>query len=156
MKNGPFANNTLSAEFAEDGHIVKFSYKKPVAEAVALAGAINESASGVSELVAYENGRALRELQSEKALNEAKLATQGSRDALTPTELAQLQRQKEVIDAQIALRTSQTNLQPSQVTEVNNQASLVEAQIKLLEKQIDLKKKEKELEALDPASPSTD
>ena len=32
----------------------------------------------------------------------------------------------------------------------------MEAQIKLLEKQIDLKKKEKELEALDPASPSTD
>lgn len=126
LRNGPFANNSLSAEFGEDGSLLKFGYKKPRAEAVAIGQTVNAGLDTTTQLITYANGRELRDLAYEKQLNDARAAVLTSAKPLeTP--------------------------QPSAVTEVNNQTALIEAERKKVEAQIDLLRKQRELEGLTAA-----
>ncbi|MGY2169054.1 hypothetical protein [Pseudomonas gingeri] len=121
LRNGPFTNNELSASFSEDGTLIKMGYKKPRAEAVALGETINAGIDSVTALKLYSNGKELRDLGDQKALN----------------------------DAQVALLNSQKALvQPREITSLENQAGLVKAQSALIDAQIQLRKKQAELDAL--------
>jgi len=123
FSNGPFSNNILAAEFAEDGGLIKFSYKKPRAEAVAIGQTVNGGLDALSTIIAYERGKELRDLGYEKQLN----------------------------DARAALITSGAPLQqPSEVTRIQNETKLIEEQRKKIEAEIELRKKQSELDALDP------
>lgn len=154
FRNGTFANNTLVAEFAEDGRIVTVSYKKPTSEVQAALASVNDGVGGLTDLLTYANGAALRKLQEQKTINEAILTEQESRAKLTPTEVEQLTRQTSLIDAQIALAGAQTRAQPSQVTAIDNERLLIEAQIRRAQKLIELRKLEAELAASSEPSDS--
>ncbi|KHA64295.1 hypothetical protein NI18_09920 [Sphingomonas sp. Ant20] len=129
LTNGPFSNNVLTAEFAEDGSLVKFGYRKPRAEAVAIGQTINGGLDAATSLIAYGKGSELRTLAAEKAEN----------------------------DARAALLTSAIPLkQPSEQTKIENETRLLEAERKHVEEEILLRRKRQELKALDATEGSSD
>ncbi|ATC32533.1 hypothetical protein CA606_09335 [Caulobacter vibrioides] len=148
LKNKAFGDNTLAMEQSEEGQVFHVTYTKPTAETKALLASVNEGLGGVSSLITYRNGKQLRDLQEQKLLYDAQLASDEARAKLTPTELSQLQDKKAIVDAQIALATAESRQQPSQLTAVQNETLLLQAQQTNVQAQIDLAKKKKELEAL--------
>ncbi|WP_188823727.1 hypothetical protein [Novosphingobium indicum] len=122
LTNRPFSNNILTAEFGEDGNLIKVGYKKPRAEAVAIGQSVNGGLDALSTLVAYERGWELRELGEEKALNDARAA---------------------------AIASALPLQQPSEQTKIENATKLIEAERLRVEAQIELRKKQIELEALE-------
>lgn len=120
LRNRLLENNSLSAEFAEDGGLVKFSYRKPKAKAEVALQTVNSGLTSLADVIAFEKGSELRALQEQKAIAEARLG----------------------------LVNANKPLQPSEVTALNNEGSLLQAQIDKTQKQIDLIKKKRELDAL--------
>lgn len=155
FKNGPFMNNTLTAQFAEDGRITDFAYKKPTSEVQSGLAGLNDVIGGATSLIGYANGAELRRLQEKKALNEALLGEKESREKLTPTQVQALQKEVELIDAQIGLQAAQLRQQPSQVTAIDNETLLLDAELKRAKKRLELKKALDELEAGDAPSSET-
>lgn len=121
LRNGPFANNELLAEFSEDGSLIKFGYKKPQAEAVAVGGTVNSGLDAVTSLITYANGAELRDLEDQKKLNDARVALLNSQKAMQ---------------------------QPSETTKLENEAGLLKARRELIEAEIALRKKQAELDAM--------
>lgn len=156
FRNKPFEKNVLTAEFAEDGRIVEFGYKKPVAGVQAGLASLNTGLDGLTRIISYERGKDLRQLQERKAMNEALLAEQESGKKLTPSELSIVKEQTDLINAQIALSQAQLNAQPSQVTQMNNETTLIEAEIRRTKKLIELETARKDLKALTDTSATTE
>ncbi|WP_309644790.1 hypothetical protein [Phenylobacterium sp.] len=131
FKNGAFTNNILTAEFNEDGALVKFGYKKPRAEVEAAFEVVNTGATALYETLQYQAGEPLRNAKDQKALNEAILASRKSAAELAPPA-------------------------PSEVTLIDNETGLLEAQTKKLKAQLELLKLQKELDAATAASPPSE
>lgn len=151
LKNGPFTNNTLAAQFTEDGRVMDFSYKKPTAEAVAALASVNEGIGGVTQLITYSNGRELQRLTDKKAILDAQLANQEVTDKLTTSELEALKEQKDLVEQQILLVDANTRAlpKPSEITQIDNEVLLMDAQIRKAKKELELKKALKEITDLD-------
>jgi hypothetical protein len=120
LHNGPFENNTLTAEFAEDGTLTKLGYKKPNAQVEQAAGSLNDAINGAQTVLDYQAGAPLRQAQNNKAL----------------------------YDAQAAEKTSAAALVPSDVTKTDNETALIQSQTKKVQQQIELKKAQQELDAM--------
>lgn len=121
LRNAAFSNNELSAEFGEDGTLIKMGYKKPRAEAVAMGETVNAGLDSLTALLTYAEGEELRDIEGQKRLNEARLALLNSQKGLQ---------------------------QPSETTMLQNEAALLKARRERIEAEIELRKKEAELEAL--------
>lgn len=127
FSNGAFANNTLTAEFSEDGALIKFGYKKPRAQAVEIGKTVNAGLDAATSLITYSNGAQVRDLGEQKSLYDAQAAAATALAAVPPA-------------------------QPTAVTQTQNETALLQEQLKKVQAQLDLRKKQQELDALTKAA----